>query len=157
MAMVLYRPSRPYLAVLGRKSGEDVYADIERQPTYEEIPGLLILRLDAPLYFFNTSTASTQIRTAIAARCGRLHSVVLDIGASADLDIASLDMLHDLADELQAARVELLLAQGKGSARDRLRRSGLIGLIGTTHIHHSVPEAVAAAMQAQQQEAVLPV
>jgi sulfate permease, SulP family len=156
LAIVLYRSSRPYLAVLGRKPGEDVYADLERQPTYEQIPGLLLLRLDVPLYFFNASTASTQIRNVIAARFGALHSVVLDIGASADLDIASLDMLHDLADDLQAAQVELLLAQVKGSAHDRLRRSGLIGLIGQTHIYHSVPEAVAAALQAHQQEAVLP-
>jgi MFS superfamily sulfate permease-like transporter len=114
------------------------------------------LRLDVPLYFFNTSTASTQIRTAIAARSGALHSVVLDIGASADLDIASLDMLHDLANELQAKQVELGLAQVKGSAHDRLRRSGLIGLIGKMHIHLSVPEAVAEAVQTHQQEAVLP-
>ena len=144
-------------ALMGRYAHRVSAARLQRrrQPTYERIDTRGAAATGRAAQVFNTSTASTRIRTATAARFGAVYSVVLNIGASADLDIASLDMLHDLADELRAARVELLLAQVKGSTYDRLRRSGVIGLIGRTHIYHSVSEAVAAALQVHQPEVVL--
>ncbi len=58
LMLVLYRASRPYVARLGKLSGERAtYVDLERHPEAEEIPGLLMLRIDAPLYFFNVNVA----------------------------------------------------------------------------------------------------
>ena len=60
LVMLLYRASRPYIAILGqRASGE--YGDLERHEDSQRIPGLVILRVDAPLYFFNANVARTQI------------------------------------------------------------------------------------------------
>ena len=64
VAMLLYRASRPYIATLGRRTGAPgEYGDISRNKEVELIPGLVILRLDAPLYFFNANVARTQAST----------------------------------------------------------------------------------------------
>jgi MFS superfamily sulfate permease-like transporter len=68
--------------------------------------------------------------------------VLFDMGASADLDVASLDMLRNLVGELEAAGSDVLLAQVRGSVRDRLRYSGIMGEIGENRIYRSVAAAV---------------
>ena len=63
VVMLLYRASRPYIAILGKRaSGE--YGDMGRHADAQPVPGLVILRLDAPLYFFNANVARTQILRA---------------------------------------------------------------------------------------------
>ena len=66
---LLYRASRPYVASLGRIPGyRSTFGDLLRHPDAEPIPGLLVLRLDAPLYFFNANVARTQIRDLLRAQ-----------------------------------------------------------------------------------------
>ena len=67
VVMLLYRASRPYIAILGKRaSGE--YGDMGRHVDAQPIPGLVILRLDAPLYFFNANVARTQILAQTSRR-----------------------------------------------------------------------------------------
>jgi MFS superfamily sulfate permease-like transporter len=75
--------------------------------------------------------------------------VVLDIGATADLDVATTDMLMGLASELAASGVELRLAQVRGSVRDRMRRTGLVDTIGEERWFLSDEAAVAAPIAAE--------
>ncbi|MFN8482371.1 MAG: SulP family inorganic anion transporter [Anaerolineae bacterium] len=141
LIMLLYRASRPYIATLGQipeKTGE--YGDIGRHTRYLPVPGLLLMRVDAPLYFFNANVARDQILSQVAAVHPR--AVVLDIGASADLDISTTDMLQELAATLREGKVELMLAQARGSVRDRLRRTATVQVIGEDHIYRSVDSAV---------------
>ena len=68
LMLVLYRASRPYVARVGKLSGEKgTFVDLERHPEAELIPGLLMLRIDAPLYFFNVNVARSAILEAVAA------------------------------------------------------------------------------------------
>ena len=67
VAFLLYRASRPYVAALGRIPGyRATFGDLTRHPDAEPIPGLLVVRLDAPLYFFNANVARTQILALVA-------------------------------------------------------------------------------------------
>jgi SulP family sulfate permease len=143
ISLLLYHASRPYVAVLGRVPGHPrAYSDIGRHPENEPIPHLLILRLDVPLYFFNAEVARKEIRDLIAAREPRPRAVILDIGASGDIDLTAGDMLRELLNDLHAEHVDLLLAQARGPVRDRLRKGGLMGLIGEDHLYVSVATAV---------------
>ena len=94
--MLLYRASRPYIAILGRRANGE-FGDTGRHADAQAIPGLVILRLDAPLYFFNANVARTQILEQTSKE-PRPRAILLDIGASADLDIGTSDMLRDLID-----------------------------------------------------------
>ncbi len=140
LVMLLYRASRPYIALEGKRaSGE--YGDMGRHPDAQPIPGLVILRLDAPLYFFNANVARTQILAQTAVEPPP-QAILLDLGASADLDIGTSDMLRDLTSDLRRASIDLLFAQVRGSVRQRMRVTGLFDHIGEDHIFLSVAAAV---------------
>lgn len=143
LAMLVYRASRPYIAVLGTLDGEQAaFGDIERHPDAVTVAGLLLLRLDAPLYFFNANVARTAILGSIAEADPKPSAVVLDIGSTSDLDITTADMLRQLAGDLRERSIDLLLAQVRGSVRDRMRRSDLMDVVGEDHVHMSVAAAV---------------
>lgn len=141
--VVIYQASRPYLAVLGRVPTQPGnYGNLERNPGYERILGLLILRLDAPLFFANANIARTQVLNLLASSEPPAKGVLLDIGSSNMLDITSLDMLKSLVSDLHDAHVEVLLAQVRGPVRDKLRVSGLMDRIGENNIFLSVDSGV---------------
>jgi MFS superfamily sulfate permease-like transporter len=141
--IVVYRSSRPYLAVLGKiPTLPGNYGNLERHPEYERIPGLLILRLDAPLFFANANLARTQVLNLLVASEPPAKAVLLDIGSSNTLDITSLDMLRSLVSDLDDAQVEILLADVRGPVRDELRISGLMDQVGEKNIYLSVESGV---------------
>ena len=70
--------------------------------------------------------------------------LVLDIGATADLDVATTDMLASLLTDVHDSGIDLRLAQVRGSVRDRMRRTGLMTVIGEERVYFSVEAAVAA-------------
>jgi len=143
LLIILYRASRPHVAVLGEVPGQvATYGDVARHPENAQVPGLLIVRLDAPLYFLNANVARGQILGLVTASQPPPRAILFDLGASADLDIASLDMLKNLVRELEEAGVDVLLAEVRGKVRDRLRKASVMADIGENRIYQSVPAAV---------------
>jgi SulP family sulfate permease len=143
LLIILYRASRPYLAILGQVPGQvGTYGDVARHPENERVPALLIVRLDSPLYFLNANVARGQILEMVRAGQPPPKAVLFDLGASADLDVASMDMLRSLVDELKELGSDVMLAQVRGSVRDRLRKSGIMVEIGENRIYRSVAAAV---------------
>ena len=154
LVMLLYRASRPYIASVGlRPSGE--FGDLERHADSQRVPGLVILRLDAPLYFFNANVARTQI-LAQAASDPPPQAILLELGASADLDIGTADMLRDLCSDLRTSQIDLLFAQVRGSVHDRMVKTGLLEHIGEDHLYASTTAAVAAFQARPQSIETLP-
>ena len=145
VTLLLYRASRPYVAAIGRMPGQrGAFGDLTRHSDAKPIPGLLIVRLDAPLYFFNANVARSQILELVDAQQSKPVAVLIDLAATADLDVTTTDMLFGLVANLRARSIAVMLAQVKGPVRERLRRTELIGAIGENHIYLSVATAVAA-------------
>ena len=143
VAFLLYRASRPYIAALGRIPGyRATFGDLTRHPDAEAIPGLLVVRLDAPLYFFNANVARSQILALVTATDPSPQGILIDLAATADLDVTSADMLYELVGDLEERSIEVLLAQVKGSVRDRMRRTGLMERIGEDRLYLSLGSAV---------------
>ncbi len=143
LMFVLYRASRPYVATLGKLSGERAtFVDLGRHPEAEAIPGLLMLRIDAPLYFFNVNVARSALLEAVAASDPRPSTVLLDIGATADFDVTSADAVRQLITELHDQSIAVILAQVKGPVRDRMRRMGMMEMVGEDRVYLSVAAAV---------------
>ena len=142
LVMLLYSASRPHIVVLGKVLGHDgVYGDIVRAPENEPVPGLLILRLDAPLYFFNANVARRGILDLVTA--GKdLRAVILDIGATTDLDLATVDMLRELVDSLKERKIVISFAHVRGPVRDRMEITALTHRIGEDNIFLSLERAV---------------
>jgi MFS superfamily sulfate permease-like transporter len=140
---VLYKASRPYVAALGRMPGHrGTFGDLTRHPDAEPVPWLVIIRLDAPLYFFNANVAKKQIQDLVAAQQPEPRGVLIDLAATADLDVTTADMLAGLIADLHARSIEVLLAQVKGRVRDRLLKTGVMTELGEDRVYLSIGSAV---------------
>jgi high affinity sulfate transporter 1 len=140
---LLYRASRPYAASLGRMPGSRAtFADLARHPDAEPIPRLVIVRLDAPLYFFNANVAKAEILEIVAGQEVEPLGVLIDLAATADLDVTTTDMLFELVGDLRSRSIEVLVAQVKGTVRDRLRKTGLMTDLGEDRVYLSIGSAV---------------
>jgi sulfate permease, SulP family len=123
LIVLLYWSSRPRIAELGRVPGTDQWADVEKHPENEIVPGIVVVRVDSGLYFANADWVRTHLRHA-AARPGT-KAVVLDGGTAPFLDVTSAEMLGQAADDLSRRGVNLLLARDIGEVRDVLRSSDI--------------------------------
>jgi high affinity sulfate transporter 1 len=140
---LLYRASRPYAASLGHMPGSRAtFADLARHPDAEPIPRLVIVRLDAPLYFFNANVAKAEILEILAGQEVEPRGVLIDLAATADLDVTTTDMLFELVEDLRSRSIEVLVAQVKGTVRDRLRKTGLMDELGEDRVYLSIGSAV---------------
>jgi MFS superfamily sulfate permease-like transporter len=141
--LLLYRASRPYVAVLGRMPGPAAsFGDLARHQDAEPVPRLVIVRLDAPLYFFNANVAKAEIVDIVAAQEPSPQGVLIDLAATADLDVTTTDMLFELVADLRSRSIEVLVAQVRGTVRDRLRKTGLMDELGEDRVYLSITSAV---------------
>ena len=148
LLVILFQASRPYIAVLGRLHGaEHVFGDLERHDA-RPLPGLLIVRPDVPLYFLNVTVAKDQILALVEAATDPPRVVILDLSATADLDITTVDALRDLLAALRRRGTLLRLAQVRGSVRDRLRVTGLLAELGESAVFIALDEAARAPLPA---------
>ncbi|MCB5272926.1 putative sulfate transporter [Arthrobacter sp. SO5] len=132
----------PYRTELG--SVEDVpgYHDLSRHPEGQRIPGLVIARFDAPLFFANGAVFTEHLRTLVAGAPGPVRWVIVASEAITDLDTTALDDLVALDDELAKRGVSLVFAEMKGPIKDRLIRFGVSSRFGPDHFFPTVNSAV---------------
>jgi SulP family sulfate permease len=143
LIFVIYKSSRPHLSSLGRVPGIPVaYSDLSRHPENIAIPGILILRLDGPIYFANAQTVREQVKTFIAATLPPPRAVVLDSAAQDNLDITSAEMLKSLLMELKGKGIAVYVAEVHTPVREAARRMGLIELMDKDHGFPTVDTAV---------------
>jgi high affinity sulfate transporter 1 len=119
---------RPHDAMLARVDNLKGYHDTERYPDARRIPGLVLYRFDAPLFFANADYFRARVRAL--AGSGDAKWIVVAAEPITDIDATAGEMLHDLNDELETAGIELAFAELKDPVRDRLRRYGIHDEIG---------------------------
>lgn len=132
-------PYRTELASVGEVPG---YHDLNRHPEGVRIPGLVIARFDAPLFFANGAVFTEHIRTLVANAPGPVRWVIVASEAITDLDTTALDDLVELDDELARLGIGLVFAEMKGPIKDRLIRFGVSGRFGPDHFFPTVTNAV---------------
>ena len=143
VGVFLYRAARPHDAVLGRVADVDGYHDIERWEGAEVVPGLLVYRFDAPLFFVNAEYLHTRVLTLAEAADG-LRWVVLNAESWMYLDATAIDVLRQLHGELEQRGVVLCFARLKGRQREIFEETGLTAQIGADRFFPTVRAAVAA-------------
>jgi high affinity sulfate transporter 1 len=133
---------RPHSAVLGRSDGIKGYHDIQRHPEARLIPGLVLFRWDAPLFFANAEWFHEQVLNAVAASPTPVRWVVVAAGPVTSVDVTSADMLAELDDLLHEAGIKLCFAEMKGPVKDKLKRFGLFARLGEHFFFPTVGSAV---------------
>ncbi len=143
---VFRRAWRPYETTLGRVPGLAGQHDRQLHPEAEELPGLVIFRFDAPLFFANARTFRDRIR-GLAATDPRPQWIVIAAEPITDVDTTAADMLADLDEELNAAGTSLVFAELKDPVRAKLERYELIGPLDPDHFFPTLDAAVHAFRQ----------
>ncbi len=124
MGALIWRASRPHIAVLGRIAGTEHFRNIARHAA-ETVPGLLMLRVDAGLFFGNVDAVNERVEDELAAHPGT-RDLVLVLSAVNEVDTTALFALTELNANLAARGIVLHLAEVKGPVMDRLKQSDLL-------------------------------
>jgi high affinity sulfate transporter 1 len=135
LGVVLFRASRPRVAALGRVKGRPhEFADLGRASEVEEVPGLVILRLEAGLFYANANEVKRAVEAEVDKRDPPPRGVLLDLGATGFIDLTSIDMLRDLLRAFNNRSMVVLLTHVVGQVRDQLRQAEALEEIGSGNI-----------------------
>ncbi len=141
--LVMVHASRPSVSVLGKLPGRDDFVSVAASPDARIVPGLLVVRPDAPLLAFNARHVRAAIVDLARTADPPPRVVLLDLEMSSDLDVGSVDGLADLLARLRAAKAALWLARIHPRTREMLDRSHVVDEVGRGRIFPSVREGVA--------------
>ncbi len=133
---------RPHYAVLGRADGVKGYHDTNRYPNARLIPGLVLFRWDAPLFFANAEQFHEHVLLAVNAAPTPVRWFVLAAEPVTSVDVTAADMLGHLDDELNQAGIELVFAEMKDPVRDKLKRFGLLERFADRRFFTTIGQAV---------------
>jgi high affinity sulfate transporter 1 len=133
---------RPHSAVLGRAEGVRGYHDITRYPAARQIPGLVLFRWDAPLFFANAELFKQRVLDAVANAPAKVNWLVVTAEPVTSVDVTSADALEELQAALTESRIELCFAELKDPVKDKLKRFGLFTQIGEQRFFPTINAAV---------------
>ena len=133
---------RPHHAVLGRVEGLRGYHDLKRYPDARVVPGLVLFRWDAPLFFANAELFHERVLEAVAQSSTPVKRVVVTAEPVTSIDVTSADMLADLEQSLHASGIELKFAEMKDPVKDKLKRFELFERFGEASFAPTVGAAV---------------
>ncbi len=133
---------RPYSAVLGHADGVKGYHDVTRYPDARRVPGLVLFRWDAPLFFANAEMFHDRVLDAIAASPTPVKRIIVAAEPITSVDVTASDAVTELLQELRANGVELGFAEMKDPVKDKLKRFGLFAELGEQSFFPTISSAV---------------
>jgi high affinity sulfate transporter 1 len=133
---------RPHSAVLGRVDGIKGYHDITRYPSARRIPGLVIFRWDAPMFFANAELFKERVLNAAAASPTPVRWVVVAAEPVTSVDVTAADVLAELDRTLHDAGIDLYFAELKDPVKDKLKRFELFSQFGADAFFPTIGVAV---------------
>jgi MFS superfamily sulfate permease-like transporter len=128
--------------VLGRPDGVRGFHDIKRYPDARVVPGLVLFRWDAPLFFANAELFQQRVLEAVGNSAVPVKWVVVTAEPVTDVDVTSADMLTELAQSLRDSAIELHFAEMKDPVKDKLRCLEIFDRFEATCYHPTVGSAV---------------
>jgi len=138
---------RPHHAVLGRVDGVRGYHDIKRYPDARRVPGLVLFRWDAPLFFANAELFHQRVLEAIAESPSPVRRIIVTAEPVTSIDVTSADMLAELEHSLTESGIELRFAEMKDPVKDKLKRFELFDRFGATNFYPTIGSAVDAYLE----------
>jgi high affinity sulfate transporter 1 len=144
---------RPHSAVLGRPAEVSGWHDITRYPGARLVPGLVVFRWDAPLFFANAELFQERVLGAVQASPTPVRRIIVAAEPVTSVDVTAADALAELDDKVEKAGMTLCFAELKDPVKDKLRRFGLYDRFGDAAFFPTVGTAVRAYCEANNLEA----
>jgi SulP family sulfate permease len=140
---LIYRASRPQISLLGEDPGHPgAFEDARRHPGVRTVPGVMVVRPDAPLFYANAQAIRDFVEKTVQSSAGKVHTVILDLDANDDIDITSSEQLEKLISGLVSSNVRFAIAHLHDPARQMLEVAGLLQNVGPEHIFLTLESAV---------------
>jgi high affinity sulfate transporter 1 len=136
------RVARPHDGVLGYVPGVAGMHDIDDYPDAKLVPGLVVYRYDAPLFFVNAEDFKERALKALDAASGDVEWFLLNAEAIVDIDITAIDALDEHRSELERRGIVFALARVKQELRDDLAAVGFVDRVGSDRLFPTLPIAV---------------
>ena len=133
---------RPHWAELGEPDGVEGYHDLMRYPDAKRIPGLILFRWDAPLFFANAELFNDRILGVIAKSPAPVRRIVVSAAPITSVDVTAADSLCELERALTSKGIDLRFAELKDPVKDKLKRFGLFEQFGGERFHPTIDAAV---------------
>jgi len=150
---LVWRASHPRLAVLGRAPNSLRFSDVRRHPENSTLPGLLMVRPENGLFFANAAGIREAIMAEMTSCPEPVKAVLLDLGATTDLDVPSADMLAELGEELHSHNVRFMLMRMITPVRQMLEHAGVMEKIKPEDVFTGPTEAVLDYLSSQYDDA----
>ncbi|GES38639.1 hypothetical protein RAJCM14343_3904 [Rhodococcus aetherivorans] len=141
---VVVRVWQPYRTELVALPDRDGFHDITRHPEGRRIPGLVLVRFDAPLFFANGEIFDSYVRSLVNDSASPVEWVVVAAEPIIGLDTTAVDEVVDLDRYLESQHVRLVFAEMKGPVKDRLVRFGVGDRFDTSRFYPTIEAAVSA-------------
>lgn len=142
LAMLIFKSTKPHIAVLGKVPNTNFYRNIERFGDLILDKEILIVRLDAQLYFVNTSYFKDKVHEFAAEKGDDLKLIILVFDSVNNLDSSAIYALDEIHNFFSARGISIALTGIKGPVRDALAKSGLIKKIKYDHCFMNIQDAV---------------
>src|SRR3974377_803578 len=142
IAEFLWDGWRPHSAILGRANGVKGYHDITRYPDARRIPGLVLFRWDAPLFFANAEFFKERVLDAVAESPTPVRWLVVAAEPVTSVDVTAGDTIAELDEALHARGIEFCFAELKDPVKDKLKRFGLFAQVGENYFFPTIGAAV---------------
>jgi SulP family sulfate permease len=142
LVIVIYQTSKPDVIKLGKVPGASYYKNLTRFRKLEVRDDLLIVRLDARLYYANIDHFIQTIKKMVSEHEGELKALVLDADSINGIDSSGIHAIKDLIDDCKSRNLTLLMTSVKGVVRDAFERTGVHDELGRDHFFMRVQNAV---------------
>jgi sulfate permease, SulP family len=146
LTLIIRSVSAPHVAFLGRIPGTNRYTDIKRHPDNEILPGILLLRVESPLVYFNVSNVYRTIWAKVNACRPSLKVVIFDLSTSATIDSSGARLIKRLYQNLEGRGIGFKVAEAHSEVRDILRHEDIEHLLGHVSRRDTLHDVVVAAI-----------
>lgn len=156
LAFVIHESANPHIAVLGRLPGTTIYRNTQQYPEAYTYNGIVIVRIDAPMYFANTSYIKDRVRDYEIAKeeskgrgpeVSRIHFVILEMAPVTYIDSSAVQALKELHQEYRSRDIQLAISNPNREVLLTLAKAGVIDLIGKEWYFVRVHDAVQICLQ----------
>ena len=142
LGMLIYKSTKPHIAILGKVPRTHFYRNRKRFKDIEIDDEILIVRFDAQLHFANTTYFKDKLQEFAAYKGDKLKLLIIDGESLNRLDSSAIYALNEILDYFKMKNVEVVFTGLKGPVRDTINKSNLIDKIGIDHCFMSIQEAV---------------
>lgn len=149
LLLVTYESAYPHTAVLGRLPGTNVYRNVKQYPEAERYDGIVMVRIDAPIYFANTQNVrekvtkyERQAESQLAERNGSIKYIVLEFSPVSHIDTSALHILEDMNKTYRERGIKVCICNPGVEVMEKLVLSGLVDEIGRYHMFASIHDCV---------------